>query len=48
MQGRVWGGLDGAEECDRKQQWGSMEECTWSQDEFRRSGLRVREEIHDR
>lgn len=27
--------------------WGGMEECPWSQDEFRKSGLRLREEIYD-
>lgn len=27
--------------------WGGAEECMWSQNEFRRRGLRLREEIYD-
>lgn len=32
---------------ENSRHWGGMEECPWSQDEFRKSGLRLREEIYD-
>lgn len=32
---------------ENSRHWGGMEECMWSQGEFRRSSLRLREEIYD-
>lgn len=43
--GEVW--MEQRNVTENSRHWGGMEECMWSQGEFRRSSLRLREEIYD-